>query len=201
MGQSAEELKRDIESTRGDLGETLEAIGDRVSPARMIERRKNRVMHTIHQIRERVMGAASDTGHAVTDTAGGAVNTLTGTPTTVRQQTQGSPLVAGALAFGVGALAASIFGASEIESQAADHLMEKAEPLTDQLKQTGQEMAEHMKQPALDAIDQVKEAVVESSQAVTDTAKDAAGTSKEAAQQAADAVRSETTDSQSNQQS
>jgi len=44
MGQNADELRRNIETTRENLGETVEAIGDRVSPGRMIERRKNRVM-------------------------------------------------------------------------------------------------------------------------------------------------------------
>ena len=43
MGQSPEELKDEIESTRADLGDTLEAIGDRVSPGRVIERRTARV--------------------------------------------------------------------------------------------------------------------------------------------------------------
>jgi hypothetical protein len=43
MGQSAEELRRDIERTREGLGETLDAIGDRVSPGRIMERKKNRV--------------------------------------------------------------------------------------------------------------------------------------------------------------
>ena len=43
MGQSPEELKQDVESTRADLSDTLDAIGDRVSPGRMIERRKNRM--------------------------------------------------------------------------------------------------------------------------------------------------------------
>jgi hypothetical protein len=32
MGQSPEELRRDIERTREDLGGHLDAIGDRVSP-------------------------------------------------------------------------------------------------------------------------------------------------------------------------
>ena len=32
MGQSPEELKDNIETTRGELGETLDAIGDRVQP-------------------------------------------------------------------------------------------------------------------------------------------------------------------------
>ena len=61
MGQNADELRRNIETTRENLGETVEAIGDRVSPGRMIERRKNRVMTNFRNIRERVLGSASDT--------------------------------------------------------------------------------------------------------------------------------------------
>ena len=36
MGTSAEELRRDIAQTREDLGETIDAIGDRVSPGRVM---------------------------------------------------------------------------------------------------------------------------------------------------------------------
>ena len=43
MGQNADQLKREIADTRNDLGNTLDAIGDRVSPSRVIQRRKNRV--------------------------------------------------------------------------------------------------------------------------------------------------------------
>ena len=48
MGQSTEELKRDIEQTRADMSGTLDAIEDRVSPSRMIQRRKNRVAESVH---------------------------------------------------------------------------------------------------------------------------------------------------------
>lgn len=194
MGQSTEELKRDIENTRGNLGETLEAIGDRVSPARIVERRKNRMMHTVRRVRDRVMGTASDTGRAIGDTAGGAVDALTSTPDTLRQQTQGSPLVAGSIAFGVGVLAASITKPSEVERQAADQLTDKAAPLKDELKQAGQEMVEHMQQPVREAVENVKESVAEGSQVVADAAKEVAGTSKQAVEGAAGTVRSEVTD-------
>ena len=43
MGQGPEELRHDIERRRDDLGETIDAIGDRVSPGRIIERRRNRI--------------------------------------------------------------------------------------------------------------------------------------------------------------
>jgi hypothetical protein len=197
MCQSAEQLRRDIDHTRGSLSETLDAIGDRVSPGRMIERRKNRVLNGIQTMRERVMGTASDTIADVTDgvsgVAGEAVDTIKDTPEMVRRQTQGNPLAAGAVAVGVGVLLASIFPASTPEQRAAGQLMDKAEPLTDELRHAGQEMAEHIKEPARDAIAQVKEAATEGAQAVTESAKDAAGTTSDTARDATATVQAEAT--------
>jgi ElaB/YqjD/DUF883 family membrane-anchored ribosome-binding protein len=194
MGQSAEELRREIEDTRHDLGQTLDAIGDRVSPGRIVERRKNRVMNGLHSVRDRVMGTAADTGAAIGETAGGAVDTLKATPDVVAGQTQGNPMAAGAVAFGVGVLLASIFPASAKEKQAAEELMDRVQPLTDELKQAGQEMAEHLKEPAREAVEQVKQVAAEGQQAVTDTVKEVADTSKQSAREATDAVRAEATD-------
>ena len=203
MGQSAEQLRREIEYTRGDLGETLDAIGDRLSPGRMMERRKNRMRSGLQTVRERVMGTVSDTGSCrgavadtaggVADAAGGAVSTLKETPDTVRQQTQGNPLAAGAIAMGVGVLLATVFPATEKERRAADQLMDKAEPLKDELMETGREMAEHLKEPAREAVEQVKEAASEGTQAVTDTARQATDTTSHDARQAMDSVREEAT--------
>jgi hypothetical protein len=39
MGKSPDELRREIEEVRGDLGNKLDAIGDRVSPGRIYERK------------------------------------------------------------------------------------------------------------------------------------------------------------------
>jgi len=194
MGQSAEELRRDIEYTREDLGQTLDAIGDRVSPGRIMERRKNRVMYTWANVRDRVMGSASDAGQTFGDTAGGAVDTIKSAPDAVVHQTQGNPMVAGAVAFGVGALLASVFPATAKEQEVAGQLKEKAQPLAEDLKQTGQEVAEHLREPAKEAIESVKEAAAEGQQAVSDTAKDAAGTTRQAAREGTDAVRGEGSD-------
>jgi hypothetical protein len=137
------------------------------------------------------MGTATNTGQAVGDTASSAVDTLKGTPDTVRQQAQGNPLAAGAIAFGVGVLLASVFPASEKEKQAAGQLMDKAQPLKDELQHAGQDLAEQLKKPAREAVEQVKGVATEGGQAVAATAKDAAGTAKETAQDAAGNVRSE----------
>jgi hypothetical protein len=195
MGQDADQLKREIEDTRGELGGTLDAIGDRLSPGRMVERRKNRMVNGLHNVRDRVMGTASDTGsavgHAVADAAGGAVDSLKDTPDTVRRQTQGNPLAAGAVAIGVGVLLASIFPASDQERRAAEQLMDKAEPLKDELKQAGQEMAEHLKEPALEAVQQLKGAAAESADEISQSAKDAVGATSDSAREATETIRTD----------
>jgi ElaB/YqjD/DUF883 family membrane-anchored ribosome-binding protein len=193
MGQSAEDLKREIHETRSDLGETLDAIGDRVSPGRMVERRKNRVVNGLHSVRDRVMGTASGAGTAIGETAGEAVDTLKGAPQAIRSQAQGSPMAAGAVAFGFGILLASIFPATETEKQAADQLMDKAQPLKDELKQTGQEMAEHLKEPAREAVEEVRQVAAEGKEAVTGTAKNVADTAKQTAREGMETVRSDAT--------
>ena len=105
MGQSTEELRREIEATRNGLGDTLEAIGDRVSPSRVVQRRKNRVRGAVREARDRVMGVGADTRHAivggvhsvaasvkdgVADTAESAVETVRDTPHMATAQTQRS---------------------------------------------------------------------------------------------------------------
>ena len=199
MGQSTEQLRREIEYTRDDLGQTLDAIGDRVSPGRIVERRKNRVANGLSSVRDRVMGTASDAGHAIGDTAGGTVDTIKGAPDTVVQQTQGNPLVAGAVAFGVGVLMASVFPATAKEQEVADQLKDKAQPLADDLKQTGQEIAEHLKEPAREAVESVKQAATEGQQAVTETAKDAADSTRQAAREGTETVRTESSNDRDQQ--
>ena len=189
MGQSAEELRREIDVTRGELGETLDAIGDRVSPGRMLERRKNRMARAVHTARVRVMGTADAMG----DAAGSATETLRNAPDAAREQTQGSPLAAGAVAFGVGVLLASIFPATETEKEAADHLADKVEPLKQEMRAAGQEIAEHLREPAREALDEVKQAAAGSTEALKSTAKDVAAATGDATSEAAAEVRSELT--------
>jgi ElaB/YqjD/DUF883 family membrane-anchored ribosome-binding protein len=192
MGQSPEELRRDIEQTRDGLSDTLEAIGDRVSPGRVLERRKNRAVQGLHSIRDRVMGTGTDARDRVSDGAGSVADAVTGAPDAVRSQTQGSPLAAGAIAFGVGFLAAAIFPPTRSEQNVARDLLDKAEPVKDELMATGREVAGDLKDSAAAAVDQLKETAVEGKQAVADTIHDQAASTKETAQDAVGSVRSAT---------
>jgi len=205
MGQSADQLRRDIDNTRDDLGNTLDAIGDRLSPARMVQRRKNRMLNGLQTVRDKVMGTASDTGsamgHTVTDAAGGvsdaagdAVSALKETPDAIRRQAQGNPLAAGAVAVGVGVILASVFPASDKERRAADQLMDKAEPLTEDLKGAGREITEHLREPAREAVAQIKDAATEGTQSVAETAKEAVGTTTDTVRDGTERVRDEASD-------
>ena len=43
MGQAADELRQDIERTRADMAQTLDAIGEKVSPRLQAERQMERL--------------------------------------------------------------------------------------------------------------------------------------------------------------
>lgn len=173
MGQSPEELRGEIARTRGNLSNTLDAIGDHVSPGRIMERRKNKVVQGVQSVRDRVMGTTSDVGSSVADGASGAVDAAKGAPDTVLAQTQGSPLVAGALAFGVGFLVAAAFPATRTEAEAASQLMDKAQPARDSLVSAGKDAVENLKDPVSEAVGAVKDTAASGAEQVKATAQEA----------------------------
>jgi len=171
MGEATDDVKRQIEDTRNDLGQTIDAIGDRVIPGRVIERRKNQMSHGVRSVVDRVMGTAHDARQAVGD----ATSSVSDAPAVVLTQTQGAPLVAGALAFAAGFLVAAAFPPSQAEKAVVtDQLADKAEPLKEQLTEAGREAVAHLKEPAAEAVQSVKSAAQDAAERVTATAKDAA---------------------------
>jgi len=184
VGERTEELRREIESTRDDLGYTLDAIGDRVSPGRVIERRKNRITGGVRGAVDKVMGKAQDVRSSVSDAGHGAVNSVQGAghgaveglhhaPDTLKSSTQGAPVMAGVVAFAAGFIAASLIPPTEKEQQGASMLADKLEPVKAQLASVGQEMAENLKEPAQQAAQDLKSTAQDGVQSVTETAKDA----------------------------
>jgi uncharacterized protein YjbJ (UPF0337 family) len=186
MGQSPEELREQIEGTRSDLGETLDAIGDRVSPGRMIERRTNRMRQWTHNVRGQMMGAAQGTMGGAKERMGDTVDTVRGLPEAGHQRTQGAPLVMGGLAFGLGVLVATMLPRTETEEQAADAVADKVEPLKQEMLQAGKETAEHLKQPVREAVADVKDTAKDGAQQVADQAKQGAHETASATQQASE---------------
>ncbi len=184
MGQDPEELRKDIERRREDLGGTLDAIGDRVSPGRMIERRRNRMTEGVQSLRERVMGVVSSDDSSSSASIGDRIS-----GDAVRDKTEGSPLGAGLVTFGIGFLVAAAMPPTAAESQAASKLQEHAGPLRDELTDAAKQVGESVKEQATEAGKEVAGSASEAAQQVKDSAASAASDTKDEATQAAQQAR------------
>lgn len=193
MGQSTEELTTtpaDIEATRSNLTRDIDELTDKVSPARVMDRRKEATKSRIGSIRDKVMGSASNAGGSLSDTASSATgavsDTTSGAISGLEARTQGNPLAAGVVAFGAGMLISALIPASERESQAAQRLTEVAkeqgQPLIDEAKSVGEEMATEL-----------KESASESARQVQATAQGSVETVKQEGQSSAQTVRGDAT--------
>ena len=202
MAEVSQELRGDIERIRDDLDETLDALGERVSPRRIAQRRKQAVRARVTRVRTAVMGSAPETGSAaaakarnakdtVQETAGQAAQKVRDAPEMIQQQTQGNPLAAGLVAFGAGMLVATLFPPTEAEQRATSAVQERAEPLKDQAMEAGREMKDHLQQSAQERAQQVKETAKGAAQEVKNQAQSSAETVKDEAKSSAESVREE----------
>jgi gas vesicle protein len=192
MGKSASEVRSEIEDTRDEMSETIDAIADRTNPRRIIQRRRQRMSDGWRSVRERVMGRAEDTYGSAGDTAQGVTDSARDTAGTVvegarqapgkmLEQMQGNPIAAGLVAFGGGLLIASLIPPSEVEQRVAGQVAEKAEPLRDELQRAGQEVAEDLKSTAQEGADQVKQRASEAAGTVQEDVRSSAGSVKDEA--------------------
>ena len=121
--QNPEQIRADIEATRARLGADVDAVAEKVTPERVVERQKDKVrgkvQDTVHGVRERVMGSSDDEftvgGYSTgdvrdeaayrADQARGAVQNA---PATARAKTRGNPLAAGLIMTVLWAIVAAI---------------------------------------------------------------------------------------------
>lgn len=177
---SPEEIQREIEQTRTALSGDVDRLTEKVSPGRVVSRRVDKVKDGVASVRERVMGSADNgsgvhrAGGSLSSAADSAKETIGSAPQTVRRQTQGNPLAAGLIAFGVGMLVSSLAPASDAEQQLASSAESKAKDLAEPLKQAGQQLAQDLKEPMQDAVEQVKSTASDAASDTTDQAKSAA---------------------------
>jgi ElaB/YqjD/DUF883 family membrane-anchored ribosome-binding protein len=188
MGQNAEELTTtpaDIEDTRTNLSRDIDELSDKVSPARVVERRKEAARSRLSSVRDKLMGSASGARDSVASTGGNVTGTAEGAVSTIESKTQGNPLAAGAVAFGAGMLLSALLPASDKEAQLAqraiDTAKEQGQPVIDQAKSMGQEMGQNLKESAADAAAEVKSTAQESAQNVKAEGQSSAQTVKDEA--------------------
>ncbi len=188
MGQDTEAMTTtpdDIEATRANLSRDIDELTDKVSPARVVERRKEAVRGRWSSVKDKVMGSAShatsSAGSAVPspgDVAGTVSDKASGALDTVGAKAQGNPLAAGVVAFGAGMLISALIPASDREAQlasrAVDAAKEHGQPLVEEAKSVGQQMGQDLKESATESVQQVKSTAQDSAQTVAEEGKSSA---------------------------
>jgi hypothetical protein len=210
-------IRRQIEDTRRELSYDVDALNEKVNPARVVDRRVTAAKGRVNSLKEKVMGSAQDTTYqaqgmasnaagsvqtaassaadSVQSAASSAVGAVQQAPDTVVRQTQGNPLAAGLIAFGVGWLVSSLMPASEKEKQLAQQaesvVKEHKDTLLEPAKQAAQEIGEQLKPAAQQAVDSVKSTAQDAATTVTEEGKSAAADVQGQAQQSKETVQSQ----------
>ena len=214
-------IRRQIEDTRRELSYDVDALNEKVNPARVVDRRvtaakgkmtnlKEKVMGSAHDTTYHAQGAASNAAGSVQSAASSAADSVQGAaasaatavqqaPDTIVRQTQGNPLAAGLIAFGVGWLVSSLLPASEKERQLAQQaetaIRENKDALIEPAKQVAQEIGDELKPAAQQAVESVKATAQDAASTVTEEGKSAAADVQGKAQQAKTTVQSQATTS------
>jgi hypothetical protein len=225
-------IRRQIEDTRRELSYDVDALNEKVNPARVVDRRVTAAKGKITNLKEKVMGSAQDTTYHAQGVASNAAGSVQGAassaagsvqnaassaaesvqgaaasaasavqqaPDTIVRQTQGNPLAAGLIAFGVGWLVSSLLPASEKEKQLAQQaetaIRENKDALLEPAKQAAQEIGDELKPAAQQAVESVKSTATDAASTVAEEGKSAAADVQGKAKQAKTTVQSQATTS------
>jgi ElaB/YqjD/DUF883 family membrane-anchored ribosome-binding protein len=186
MGHDPDAIREDIEDTRAEMSETVEAIGYK---ADVPSRAKDKVSETVDNVKNKVSGTATRAKEAVVGTAsraGDAASSATSrvgeaTPSggQVKQQAkqavglaQENPLGLAVGAVALGFLAGLAVPSTRVEDE---RLGPVADQVKDKVKETGQEALDRGKQVAQEvassAADTAKEQTQEHGQDLAQSAK------------------------------
>src|SRR3954454_1565299 len=172
MGEDPDRIRAEIEQTREEMSETVDALGYKTDvKARAkdsIQDKKESVMGVASSAKERLVGAGQSVGQSVGDA----------TPDTqqVKQQAkraksvaQENPLGLAVGSLAVGFLAGMLIPATRVEDEKLGSL---SDDVIERAKETGQEALERGKQVAQDAAQTAKESGREHAEELKSTAQD-----------------------------
>jgi len=186
---SPEQIRAEIEATRAGLGADVDALADKVTPSKIVDRQKGKVKEAFGNVKNRVMGAADDAKSGAGSTLHDAGSNISDAKDRVVAKAEGNPLAVGLIAFGVGLVVASLIPASEKEKDVAGNVQDSAQPLLDKAKDAAKEVGENLKEPAQQAANAVKDTATDAAQNVKADAQGAAQEVKGQAQQAKENVQ------------
>ncbi|HET9650140.1 MAG TPA: DUF3618 domain-containing protein [Microlunatus sp.] len=160
-----DEIRAEIERTRESVSDDVNRLADAAKPSNIARRQVDKVKDAAINVKDTVMGSASDATNSVGDTlhesAASARDTARRTPRAVRARTRGNPLAAGMIAFGAGLLISSLIPSSQREQEAVSSLQGSLEPLKEEATGAAREVAENLREPAQRAAASVKATVTD----------------------------------------
>lgn len=184
-----DQIRADIERTRSALGSDVDALADKVTPSKIVDREKQKAKNALGSVKDRVFGVASDASGHASDALGTAGDALSSAPKRAVAKAEGAPIAVGLIAFGAGLLISALLPASTKEQELAAGLKDAAQPLVDDVTDAAKEAAEHLKEPATDALAAVKEQATDSAEQVKADATGAVDDVRNDANQAKHAVQ------------
>jgi hypothetical protein len=178
MGQDPDAIRQDIEQTRSEMSETVEAVGYK---ADVPSRAKEAVSEKVDNVKSKVSGTATRAREAVTGTTARAGD-ATPSRGEVKQQSRRvaglareNPLGLAIGAAAIGFLAGLAVPSTRVENE---RLGPVADQVKDKIKETGQEALDRGKQVAQEvassAADTAKQRTQEHGQGLADTARQSA---------------------------
>jgi len=161
MGQEPEAIRADIERTRDEMGDTVDAIGYKADV-------KSRAKDKMSETKDRITGKVSDVTGSVT----GKVSDVAPDGQQVKRAAgvaQENPLGLALGGVAVGFIAGMLAPSSRIEDEKIGPM---ADQVKDQIKETGQEAMERGKEVAQQAAQSAKETAQEAGQQHAEEMKD-----------------------------
>ena len=205
MGQEPDEIRREIEATRGRMTETVEAIGYKADvPARArdsAQNAKNKVTGKLRGARERVVGSIVGTRESMGESmgesmsnVGSRINEATPSAHDVRRGFQRTAGFAqdNPAGLAVGAVAVGFLAGLAIPTTRAER--ERLGPIATEVKEkareTGQEVAERGKEVMGQATDAAKQVVEQTTETAQQAAQEQAENLTESARDEGQAIAS-----------
>jgi ElaB/YqjD/DUF883 family membrane-anchored ribosome-binding protein len=151
MGQDPSTIREEIEQTRAEMGDTIDALSYK---ADVKTRAKENVQGKVDSVKEKITGATGRVSDATPD-----ADQVKGQAKRAVGVAQENPLGLAVGALAVGFLAGMLIPETRVEHERLGPI---ADQVKDQVKETGQEALEHGKAVAQDAVEAAKETAQES---------------------------------------
>ena len=221
MSTDPDQIRREIDQTQRELSADVDALTEKVSPPRIMERRVRRTRMAMTNVKDRIMGSTSDAyqtagsttsgmGQAVSDRASAARDTASGMASSARDTASDAASTAvdtmrsapdtvrrraegNPIAAGLIAFGAGLLLSSLIP--ASEPEQQVATQVKDFAVEQGRPVARQLGEAGQEAAQELRESAQQRAESVKQTASDAASTVKDETQAAASDVKGQAQES------